>query len=63
DRLAAALRSGVLPLVGRIADDRLLLDPRTVAPELDDAVLRAVREAWERTTKDEGRKTTVPTGE
>ena len=33
DALAAALRTGDPPLVGRIQDDRVLLDPRT----LDDA--------------------------
>ena len=31
DALAAALRAGDPPLVGRIQDDRLLLDPRTLA--------------------------------
>ena len=30
DALAAALRAGDPPLVGRIQDDRLLLDPRTL---------------------------------
>ena len=60
---AAALRSGEPPLVGRIAEDRLLLDPRTVPPEMDEMVLRAVRAAWQRTTKDEGRKTKEPTDE
>ena len=63
DRIAAALRIGDPPLVGRIADARLLLDPRTVPPEMDETVLRAVQAAWERTTKDEGRKTKAPTDE
>jgi L-seryl-tRNA(Ser) seleniumtransferase len=35
DRLAAALRQGDPPVVGRIADGRLLLDLRTVLPEQD----------------------------
>ena len=33
DALAAALRRGDPPVVGRILDEQLLLDPRTVAPE------------------------------
>jgi L-seryl-tRNA(Ser) seleniumtransferase len=35
DRLHTALRSGSLPVVGRIVDRRLLLDLRTVLPEAD----------------------------
>jgi L-seryl-tRNA(Ser) seleniumtransferase len=48
DRLAAALRNGEPPLVGRIAEDRFLLDPRTVPPEMDEPVLRAIKAAWQR---------------
>jgi L-seryl-tRNA(Ser) seleniumtransferase len=55
DRLAAALRSGEPPLVGRIAADRLLLDPRTVPPEMDGTVLRVVRAAFQ--ASDEGSRT------
>ncbi|MDX6668310.1 MAG: L-seryl-tRNA(Ser) seleniumtransferase [Solirubrobacteraceae bacterium] len=33
DRLAAALRAGDPPVIGRIADGRLLLDPRTLTDE------------------------------
>jgi L-seryl-tRNA(Ser) seleniumtransferase len=32
-------------VVGRIEEDRVVLDPRTVMPGEDDAVVRAVREA------------------
>lgn len=39
DTLAAALRRGEPPVVARIADDRLLLDPRTIFPEEDATVL------------------------
>ncbi len=46
ERLAAALRQGRPPVVGRIADDRLLLDPRTVLPETDAALIEAVIAAW-----------------
>ena len=45
DVLAARLRGGEPPVVGRIQDGRLLLDPRTLADaEVDDAA-RAVRAA------------------
>jgi L-seryl-tRNA(Ser) seleniumtransferase len=43
--LAAQLRSADPPLVTRIEDDRLLLDPRTVLPEQDTALIEAVRGA------------------
>ena len=40
--LAAALRAGEPPVLGRIEDDRLLLDPRTLTDDEADAVARAV---------------------
>jgi L-seryl-tRNA(Ser) seleniumtransferase len=43
DALAAALRAGDPPLVGRIQDGRLLLDPRTLTDEEADTAGRAVR--------------------
>ena len=43
--LAAALRAGSPPLVGRIAGDRLLLDLRTVDPREDDDLVEAVANA------------------
>lgn len=39
------LRRGVPPVVGRIADDRLILDLRTVFPEQDQVIERAVLRA------------------
>ena len=59
DALAAALRRGDPPVVGRIADGQLLLDLRTVPPGMDEVVLRAVQVAREtnRTTNDERRMT------
>lgn len=42
EHYAAALRTGTPAVVGRIEDGRCLLDLRTVAPEDDDALLRAV---------------------
>jgi len=41
--LAQQLRLQDPPVVCRIHEDRLLLDPRTVLPEEDDAVIRALR--------------------
>jgi L-seryl-tRNA(Ser) seleniumtransferase len=42
DGLLAALRRGDPPVVGRIEDGRVVLDPRTVAPDEDGALLAAV---------------------
>ncbi len=46
DTLATALRVGDPPVVGRIAEGQLLLDPRTVPPESDRDLLQAVTAAW-----------------
>ena len=43
--LAARLRDGSPPVVGRIEDERVLLDPRTVPPEQDDQLLEVVAQA------------------
>ena len=43
--LAAVLRAGPPPVVGRIADDRLLLDLRTVDPGEDDNLAAAIAHA------------------
>ena len=40
--VAANLRLSTPPIIGRIDDDRVLLDPRTVPPHLDDALIRGV---------------------
>ena len=47
DTLAAQLRTPAThtAVIGRIEDDRLLLDPRTVLPEEDDELIAAVRAA------------------
>jgi L-seryl-tRNA(Ser) seleniumtransferase len=45
DRLAAALRAGRTPVVVRVAEDRLLVDLRTVAPEQEAALLEALTAA------------------
>jgi L-seryl-tRNA(Ser) seleniumtransferase len=43
-RLEKALRLGDPPVIGRVHEDRLLLDLRTVLPEEDAAVARRLRE-------------------
>ncbi len=32
-----------MPVIGRISEDKLLLDPRTVLPEEDEVVLEALQ--------------------
>lgn len=44
DQAAAALRRGDPPIVARIEGDRLVLDPRTVLPEEERDLLRALME-------------------
>jgi L-seryl-tRNA(Ser) seleniumtransferase len=48
DALAAALRAGDPPLIGRIEDGRLLLDPRTLADDEIEAAASAVAAARRR---------------
>jgi len=43
--LARRLRRGSPPIVARIEDDTLLLDPRTVLPEEDSLVVAALQRA------------------
>ena len=45
DRLAAALRASDPPVVARIEEDRVVLDPRTVLPEEERELLRMISEA------------------
>ncbi|MCR4407781.1 MAG: L-seryl-tRNA(Sec) selenium transferase [Anaerolineae bacterium] len=45
DALAARLRAGEPPVIARIEDDRLCLDPRTVFEEEEETLLRAVQAA------------------
>ena len=42
-RLSRKLRSQEIPVIGRISEDVLLLDPRSVLPEEDEIVLKALR--------------------
>ncbi len=48
DALAAALRGGPEPIIARISDNRVLLDPRTVLPGQDRALVAGVRAALSR---------------
>jgi L-seryl-tRNA(Ser) seleniumtransferase len=45
DTLAARLRGGTPPIIARIADDRVVLDPRTIFPDDLESVARAARAA------------------
>jgi len=42
--LGRKLRSREVPVIGRISEDVLLLDPRSVLPEEDEVVIRALRD-------------------
>lgn len=46
DALAERLRHADLPVVARIEDNRLLLDPRTVLPEQDSLLISALKQAF-----------------
>jgi L-seryl-tRNA(Ser) seleniumtransferase len=48
DAVAAALRSGDPPVVVRISEGQLILDPRTVPQEADSLLLQALTAAWGR---------------
>jgi L-seryl-tRNA(Ser) seleniumtransferase len=50
DALARQLRVGTHPVIGRIDAGRLLLDARTVQPDEDDALITALKAAWEALT-------------
>jgi L-seryl-tRNA(Ser) seleniumtransferase len=45
DGLSDRLRAGAPPVIARIADGRVVLDPRTIFPEQIAATARAVRSA------------------
>jgi L-seryl-tRNA(Ser) seleniumtransferase len=47
-KLNQALRNFVTPVIGRISDDVLLLDPRSVLPEEDDVVTQTLSEVTNR---------------
>jgi L-seryl-tRNA(Ser) seleniumtransferase len=43
-KLSQALRNYTTPIIGRISDNALLLDPRSVLPEEDEIVIKALQE-------------------
>lgn len=45
ERLAKLLRAGTVPVLGRIVDGHLLLDPRTVLPDEDEVLIAALKVA------------------
>ena len=45
-RLVAALRGCDPPVVARVEDDRVILDPRTVLPEQDEVLLEHIETVW-----------------
>jgi len=45
DRLAALLRQGSPPVVVRVAEDRVLVDLRTVRPDEEEVLLAALAQA------------------
>jgi L-seryl-tRNA(Ser) seleniumtransferase len=45
DRLASRLRAAETPVIARIADDRVVLDPRTILPDQVNATVRAIAAA------------------
>lgn len=51
DELASRLRAGTPPVVGRVEAEKVLLDLRSVLPEEDDIVARALRETGNATRK------------
>lgn len=46
DRLLARLRQQSPPVIARVQDNRLVLDPRTVLPEQEEALLHALKQAF-----------------
>jgi L-seryl-tRNA(Ser) seleniumtransferase len=49
DRLLARLRQQNPPVIARLQDDRVVLDPRSVLPEQEEALLRGLKRALEAT--------------
>jgi L-seryl-tRNA(Ser) seleniumtransferase len=49
DRLLARLRQQNPPVIARLQDDRVVLDPRSVLPEHEDALLHSLKHALEAT--------------
>ena len=52
-RLEAALRRYDPPVIARVHEDALVLDPRTVAPDEESRLVDAVAWAWDRAASPE----------
>jgi L-seryl-tRNA(Ser) seleniumtransferase len=50
-KLLAQLRGADTPVIGRIQDDRVVLDPRTVLPEQDDHLIQTVSDVLTRISR------------
>ncbi len=46
NQLLEILRNGSPSVIGRVEDDRVLLDPRTVLPETDQDLINAIQSGW-----------------
>lgn len=46
NKLLNLLRQASPPVIGRVADDRVLFDPRTVDPDSDDEFIKAIESSW-----------------
>jgi L-seryl-tRNA(Ser) seleniumtransferase len=46
NQLLEILRKGSSSVIGRVEDDKVLLDPRTVLPETDPEFIKAIQSAW-----------------
>jgi L-seryl-tRNA(Ser) seleniumtransferase len=45
-RLLTSLREGTPAIIGRIEDDKVILDPRTILPNSDDDFLSSLKQTW-----------------
>lgn len=46
NRMLELMRQGSPAVIGRVENDRLLLDPRTVDPERDADLIKALSKTW-----------------
>jgi L-seryl-tRNA(Ser) seleniumtransferase len=46
NKMLELLRQGSLPIIGRVENDRVLFDPRTVDPDFDADFINAIEETW-----------------
>jgi L-seryl-tRNA(Ser) seleniumtransferase len=46
NKFLEVLRGGTPSVIGRVEDDRVLFDPRTVDPDFDKHLIKAIDQAW-----------------